>query len=28
VLACALLAGIIPARAAARKNVSDVMRLE
>jgi putative ABC transport system permease protein len=28
VLACALLAGIIPARAAARKNVSEVMRLE
>jgi len=28
VLACALLAGIIPARAAAGKNVAEVMRLE
>jgi putative ABC transport system permease protein len=28
VLACALLAGIIPARTAARKNVGEVMRLE
>jgi putative ABC transport system permease protein len=28
VLACALVAGIVPARAAARKNVSEVMRLE
>jgi len=28
VLACALVAGIIPARAAARKNVGEVMRLE
>jgi len=28
VLACALIAGFFPARAAARKNVSEVMRLE